>query len=311
MTRKTVLFSVELPFGNGSSQDYSSSLQLFFPNDPRQSLLDHPVIAKSPPGIAVDFQPIPSKENSGRSTRVFIRHLCSSYVEVKAVVYKDLISKVGRLPRRKFASLSLVDSVVHRKSSLASNVTSTKMRHLCSTLHRDNVRCCSTNFNQNRTIRYRFVPHVPSLFRPPRPTFSTIELVSFHFKPPSAHLTMSHSISSSIIRTTHSHGLCRTAAIHWHRRLIWALAITLNCCQSKFVYSLNDRRCRWPFDTDWVWHPRSNAVERALKICRWSGTSHLTSNQQRRSKSRRSSCLWAIVESICLVLIGCQLSRSK
>ena len=101
ITKKTVLFSVELPFGNGSPRDYSSSLQLFFPNDPRQSLLDHPVTAKSLPGIAVDFRPIITKDNSGRSTRVHIHHLCSSYIEVKAIVYKSLSNKVHDLSPRK------------------------------------------------------------------------------------------------------------------------------------------------------------------------------------------------------------------
>ncbi len=81
-TKKTIVFSIELPNTSASLIEYTSTLQLFFPNDEKQSILDHPILVKSPPPITVDFHPL-----APRSIRVLLRHLCLSYMEVKAIVY--------------------------------------------------------------------------------------------------------------------------------------------------------------------------------------------------------------------------------
>ncbi|CAF3673918.1 unnamed protein product [Rotaria socialis] len=82
---KTIAFSIELPNENNTSIEYSTSIQLFYSNDRRQSIIDHPVMIKYPQPITVDFLTL-----STRSMRVFINHLCLSYIEVKAIVYNDL-----------------------------------------------------------------------------------------------------------------------------------------------------------------------------------------------------------------------------
>jgi len=88
MTKKTIVFSIELPKNeNNSLIEYKSSIQLFYSNDEKQSIIDHPILVKYPQPITVDFLPI-----STRSIRVFIRHLCSSYIEVKAIVYNNLVN---------------------------------------------------------------------------------------------------------------------------------------------------------------------------------------------------------------------------
>ncbi len=88
MTAKTIVFSIELPYENSSLIEYSSSIRLFFSNDQRQSIIDYPVTVKYPQQITVDFLPILT-----RSIRVVIRHLCLSYIEVKAIVYNDLVTR--------------------------------------------------------------------------------------------------------------------------------------------------------------------------------------------------------------------------
>jgi hypothetical protein len=88
MTEKTIVFSIELPYENTSLIEYSSSIRLFFANDQRQSIIDYPVIVKYSQRITVDFLPILT-----RSIRVVIRHLCLSYIEVKEIVYKDLVTR--------------------------------------------------------------------------------------------------------------------------------------------------------------------------------------------------------------------------
>lgn len=89
MTTKTIIFSIELPNGNNPPIEYSSTIQLFYSNDKRQSIIDHPVLIKYPQSITVDFSTI-----SSRSTRVVMHHLCLSYIEVKAVVYKNIVSSI-------------------------------------------------------------------------------------------------------------------------------------------------------------------------------------------------------------------------
>jgi hypothetical protein len=95
MTPKTLVFSVELPYEKNNLIEYTSYIQLFLPNDQKQSIIDHPIVVKYPQPITVEFLPI--NENLGRSIRVLIRHLCLSYIEVKATVYKDLSTKVNIL----------------------------------------------------------------------------------------------------------------------------------------------------------------------------------------------------------------------
>ncbi len=87
MTKKTIVFSIELPNENNNLIEYTSYIQLFYSNDEKQSIIDHPILVKYPPPITVDFLPI-----STRSIRVFIRHLCLSYIEVKAIVYNNLVN---------------------------------------------------------------------------------------------------------------------------------------------------------------------------------------------------------------------------
>jgi hypothetical protein len=88
-TKRTIVFSIELPSNNNTSIEYSSSIQLFYSDDQKQSIIDHPVIARFPQPITVDFLPI-----STRSIRVLIHHLCLSYIEIKAVVYNDLVNNI-------------------------------------------------------------------------------------------------------------------------------------------------------------------------------------------------------------------------
>ncbi|CAF0811487.1 unnamed protein product [Adineta steineri] len=85
ITAKTIVFSLELPNENTSFIEYTTTIQLFFSNDQRQSIVDYPVIVKYPQQILVDFLPI-----STRSIRAVIHHLCLSYIEVKAIVYNNL-----------------------------------------------------------------------------------------------------------------------------------------------------------------------------------------------------------------------------
>ncbi|CAF3364520.1 unnamed protein product [Rotaria sp. Silwood1] len=85
MTTKTIGFSIELPYENNTSIEYSSKIQLFYLNDQRQSIIDHPVLIKYPQPITVEFLSL-----STRSIRIFIRHLCLSYIEVKTIVYHNL-----------------------------------------------------------------------------------------------------------------------------------------------------------------------------------------------------------------------------
>jgi hypothetical protein len=87
MTKKTIVFSIELPNENNNLTEYSSSIQLFYANDDKQSIIDHPVLVTYPQPITVDFLPV-----STRSIRIFIRHLCLSYIEVKAIVYNNLVN---------------------------------------------------------------------------------------------------------------------------------------------------------------------------------------------------------------------------
>lgn len=86
ITKKTIEFSIELPYENNLIE-YSSTIQLFFSNDQKQSIIDHPIIVKYPHPITVDFIPI-----STRSIRVFIHHLCLSYIEIKAIVSNNLVN---------------------------------------------------------------------------------------------------------------------------------------------------------------------------------------------------------------------------
>jgi hypothetical protein len=93
-TRKAILFSIELPTIDRNSMDYSTSLQLFLPNNSRQSIVDQPVLIEASSSITVDFLPLITKNDSGRSMHVLIRHLCSSYIEMKAIVYENHVNQV-------------------------------------------------------------------------------------------------------------------------------------------------------------------------------------------------------------------------
>ncbi|UJR27566.1 hypothetical protein I4U23_008847 [Adineta vaga] len=84
LTTKTIAFSLELPSKENNVVDYTSFIQLFFSNDQKQSIIDHPIIIESPQQITTEIFPI-----STRTIRVLIRHLCSSYIEVKAIVYHN------------------------------------------------------------------------------------------------------------------------------------------------------------------------------------------------------------------------------
>ena len=87
MTKNTIVFSIELPDRGNQLIDYTSSIRLFFINDPQQSILDHPVLVQQPPPITVDVSPLTT-----RSIRVLLRHLCLSYIEVKGIVYQNSVT---------------------------------------------------------------------------------------------------------------------------------------------------------------------------------------------------------------------------
>ncbi|CAF0803469.1 unnamed protein product [Adineta ricciae] len=84
LTTKTIAFSLELPYENKTSIEYTSFIQLFLSNDQRHSIVDHPVIIESPQPITMEFISL-----STRSMRVSIHHLCLSYIEVKVTVYQN------------------------------------------------------------------------------------------------------------------------------------------------------------------------------------------------------------------------------
>ena len=81
-TKKTIAFAIELASANLSAWEYRSQLRIFFATDRHQSILDHSIHVKPSPRITVDVLPL-----STRSTRILLRHLCLSYIEVKAIVY--------------------------------------------------------------------------------------------------------------------------------------------------------------------------------------------------------------------------------
>lgn len=89
MTKKTFAFAIELPSVNLSTWEYRSQLRIFFVNDRHQSILDHSIHVKPSPRITVDVLPL-----STRSSRVLLRHLCLSYIEVKAIVYHNSVIRL-------------------------------------------------------------------------------------------------------------------------------------------------------------------------------------------------------------------------
>ena len=94
LTTKTIAFSLELPYENKTSIEYTSFIQLFLSNDHRHSIVDHPVIIKSPQPITVEFISL-----STRSVRVSMHHLCLSYIEVKVTVYQNSVRRDYRYHR--------------------------------------------------------------------------------------------------------------------------------------------------------------------------------------------------------------------
>jgi len=98
LARKTILFAFELPLTNEKSMNYSTSLQLFFPNNRFQSIVDQPIFVQSLPGISTEIFSSSEKIKSGRSIHVRLRHLCPSYMEVKGILYHNSLNKnvVGR-----------------------------------------------------------------------------------------------------------------------------------------------------------------------------------------------------------------------
>ncbi len=116
-TTKALVFRLDLPDGNGTSIDYSSRLQLFFADDQRQSILDHPVEAQLPPPITVNFLPVLNNADIGRVVRVNITHLCSPYLEIKAAVLNDsTVVARGQCDINK--NLTSRDDIVHGRCSL-------------------------------------------------------------------------------------------------------------------------------------------------------------------------------------------------
>ena len=85
-TKKTIGFSIELP---ENITEYTSTIQLFFANNHRQSIIDYPILIQPSMPINVEFLPM-----SIRSQRVVIRHLCLSYIEVKAIVYSKSVREI-------------------------------------------------------------------------------------------------------------------------------------------------------------------------------------------------------------------------
>jgi hypothetical protein len=88
-TKKTIVFSIELPNETDHIMEYTSSIQIFFSNDQYQSIVDHPIHVKHPQSITVDIH-----SQSIRSVRVYLRHLCLSYIEVKAIVYQNSVTRL-------------------------------------------------------------------------------------------------------------------------------------------------------------------------------------------------------------------------
>ena len=94
LAKKTILFALELPMTNATALNYSTSLQLFFPNRPVHSIVDPPISVQSLPGITAEFVSSTEKSKVGRSIRVQLRHLCPSYMEVKGIVYHESSNRV-------------------------------------------------------------------------------------------------------------------------------------------------------------------------------------------------------------------------
>ena len=180
LAKRAIFFAIDLPSNYAGSIEYSSYIRLFLPNDARQSIVDYPVHVQSPPSIVVDFLPLSSSETLGRAVRVSIRQLCASYIEVKAIVYSDLVTKVTIVQ----LSLSLDARLAEfRRRSRASNATSTRTARLRSISCTDNVRFCSINFNRSRTTRSRFVRRALWRRRRRQPRTSiTMKLDSSPFK---------------------------------------------------------------------------------------------------------------------------------
>lgn len=110
--KKTIIFALELPLDNQTAMNYSSSLRLFFPNRPEQSIVDHAIFIQSLPSIKAEFLASSDKLKSGRSIRVRLRHLCPSYLEVKAIVYRESPSRViDEIPSSNICSDSFSASI--------------------------------------------------------------------------------------------------------------------------------------------------------------------------------------------------------
>lgn len=90
MTKKTIALAIELPSVNMSLLEYQSVLRIFFANDRHQSIVDHSIHVKKSSGITFDILPL-----SSRSIRIFLRHLCLSYIEVKAIVYHNSVIRLA------------------------------------------------------------------------------------------------------------------------------------------------------------------------------------------------------------------------
>ena len=110
-TKKTIVFSIELPNEIYRTMEYTSSIQLYLSNDQYHSIVDHSIHVKHSQPITVDIQP-----QSTRSLRVYLRHLCLSYIEVKAIIYQNSVTRL-------FICLSYSLFYINsRKLSLVNNV---------------------------------------------------------------------------------------------------------------------------------------------------------------------------------------------
>ena len=90
MAKKTIALAIELPSANTSLLEYQSVLRIFFANDRHQSIVDHSIHVKQSSRITFDILPL-----SSRSIRVFLRHLCLSYIEVKVIVYHNSVIRLA------------------------------------------------------------------------------------------------------------------------------------------------------------------------------------------------------------------------
>ena len=159
VSRKAIFYSFELPFDTQSSIEYSSTLQLYFINDPRQSIIYRSGMFKPPSPIAVDFFLPINTSDSVRSLQILLENICPMYIEAKVMIYDDDLDKVDRFCFYfKWCRIKSISFFVScRKSSHDHNVILPKIIRLNRISATDDVRSSSRIFNPNIITRWPFV----------------------------------------------------------------------------------------------------------------------------------------------------------